>query len=132
MQPKKESKMLYTITIIVFAIITVFGTYIHFWRGEDLKFILLFFIIIVMAIRIDEMYEQLAASKTSASDMYLKDKRLQSIILALEAMDQKLDKVMVLQEEIHRVYTESIPDELPESYKAIISHLTESQEKTES
>lgn len=93
MDPQSKTRRIYLITIVIFIIIVALGTAAHLWRGDDYKFLLLLFILVTIALRLDEIYNELTASKTKSSDMYLLDTRLQSIIESLENLNANVEKM---------------------------------------
>lgn len=93
MDPQSKTKRVYIVTILVFIAIVVLGTAVHLWRGDDYKFLLILFILITIALRLDEIYNELAASKTKSSDMYLLDTRMQTIIESLEILNHNVEKL---------------------------------------
>ena len=107
MEPQSKTKRVYFFTIIVFIFIVVLGTMLNLWRGSDYKFLLILFILITMALRLDEIYNELVVSKTKSSDMYLIDARLQTIIESLETLNQNVKKLGSFQPENH---TETIAE----------------------
>lgn len=93
MDSQNKTRRLYIITIIIFIAVVVLGQLAHLWRGDDYKFLLLLFLLISIALRLDEIYNELAASKTKASDMYLLDTRMQAIIESLDNLNRRMDNI---------------------------------------
>lgn len=93
MDPQSRTKRIYLITIVIFIVIVVLGTAAHLWRGDDYRFLLILFILVTIALRLDDIYNELAADKTKSSDMYLLDTRLQAIIESLESLNASVEKM---------------------------------------
>lgn len=93
MDSQNKTKQLYLITIIVFLVIVVLGQVVHLWRGDDYRFLLILFLLIIIALRLDEIYLELKNAKTKTSDMYLLDTRMQSIIESLDRLNRNLESM---------------------------------------
>lgn len=93
MDYQRKTRKMYIITIIIFIIITALGTLVHLWRGDDYKYLLLLFILINLALGLDEIYHELTTSKMRSSDMYLIDTRMQSILESLETLSRNVEKL---------------------------------------
>lgn len=93
MDSPNKTKRLYIITIIIFIAIVVIGQLFYLWRGDDYKFLLLLFIIVSIALRLDDIYNALIADKSKSSDMYLLDTRLQAIIESLDNLNRNMEKI---------------------------------------
>lgn len=93
MDSQRKTRKMYIITIIIFIIITVLGTLVHLWRGDDYKYLLILFILINLALRLDEIYHEITAAKMRSSDMYLIDTRMQSILESLETLSRDVEKL---------------------------------------
>lgn len=95
MESQNKTKKLYLVTIVVFLVIVVLGQVVNLWRGDDYKFLLLLFVLINIALRLDEIYLELKASKAApaTSDMYVLDTRMQSIIEALDRLNRNIERL---------------------------------------
>lgn len=111
MDHQSKTRRVYIITILIFIAIVILGTAVHLWRGDDYKFLLILFILITIALRLDEIYNEMVAGKTKSSDMYLLDTRLQTIIESLETMNKNIEKLTYGQTGGH---SETLPAERPE------------------
>lgn len=101
MSHQRKTRKMYTITIVIFIVITVLGTLVHLWRGDDYKFLLLLFILITIALRLDEIYNEIMDSKMKPSDMYLLDTRMQAILESLESLGRDVEKLAANQADAH-------------------------------
>lgn len=113
MNHQRKTRKMYTITIIIFIVITALGTLVHLWRGDDYKFLLLLFILITIALRLDEIYNEIMASKMKSSDMYLLDTRMQAILESLENLSRDMEKLSAGQAAADSV---SVAEKPPEDY----------------
>lgn len=97
---QRSASSLYLFTIIAFLFITAAGLYLRLWRGDDLKFILILFLLVVIGLRLDDLINLIdnrqKETKPAASDLYMLDVRLQSIIQSLEDLNHSVERLVVL------------------------------------
>mgnify|MGYP003701462599 CR=1 FL=1 len=116
MDSPNKTKRLYISTIIIFIAIVVIGQLFYLWRGDDYKFLLLLFIIVSIALRLDDIYNALIAGKSKSSDMYLLDTRLQAIIESLDNLNHNMEKIALSQNNGRPKNQEDPPPQNPDLY----------------
>lgn len=97
---QKSTSSLYLFTIVAFLFITVAGLYLRLWRSDDIKFILILFLLTVIGLRLDDLINLIdnrqKETKPAASDLYMLDVRLQSIIQSLDELNRNVERLVVL------------------------------------